>query len=119
MAPFIYLIQKDQPFSWAIEVDNAFQYLKVSFTTTPFFTHVEPSKLLSWEMDDFDFAIGTKFSQLGEVNIFHPINFRSCRFFPTKINYKIHDKEPLWMPLRRSIIFFKKFNMKSLCKFKP
>ncbi len=83
MAPFICLTKKDQPFFWGVEVDNAFQCLKASFTTTPFLTHVDPFKLLSWEMDVFDFAIGTVFSQLGEVNLLHPIGFCSCNFFPT------------------------------------
>ncbi len=32
MAPFIRLTKKDQPFSWGVEVDNAFQSLKVFFS---------------------------------------------------------------------------------------
>ncbi len=32
LAPLIWLIRKDQPFSWGVEVENAFQSLKDSFT---------------------------------------------------------------------------------------
>jgi hypothetical protein len=40
-----HLIQKDQSFSWGVEVENAFQSLKSSFTIAPFFIHTNPSKL--------------------------------------------------------------------------
>jgi hypothetical protein len=118
MAPFICLTQKDQPFFRGVEVDNTFQSLKESFMTAPFLTHVQPSKPFVLGNGFFDFVVGIVLSQLGEVNL-HPINFRSCKFSPTKINYKIHDKEPSWMPLKNGIIFLKEFNMKSLYTFKP
>jgi hypothetical protein len=70
-------------------------------------------------MDVFDFVIGIVLFQLGETNFLHPIGFYSCKFSPIEINYEIHDKEPLWMPLRNGIIFLKEFNMKSLCTLKP
>ncbi len=35
MTPCTCLIEKDQPFSWGVEVENAFQYLKASFKTAP------------------------------------------------------------------------------------
>jgi hypothetical protein len=46
-------------------------------------------------MNAFDFAVGVTFSQLGKDNLFHLVNFHSHKFYPTKINYKIHDKELL------------------------
>ncbi len=63
------LTKKDQPFSWEVEVevDNAFQSLKASFTTTPFNYFSKPFVL---ETNASDFAIGPIFSQLGKDNIF-------------------------------------------------
>ncbi len=44
MAPLIHLIQKDKPFSWGIEANNAFQFLKTSFTTGPVSIHANLPK---------------------------------------------------------------------------
>jgi hypothetical protein len=44
-------------------------------------------------MDTFNFIVGAIFSQFGEKNFFHLVNFRSRKFSPTKINYKIYHKE--------------------------
>jgi hypothetical protein len=93
--PFIHLIWKDQTFSWRVEAENAFQYLKVFFMIAPFFIHVDPSKLFVLEMDTSDFALGVVFSQVGIDNLHHLVGFRFCKFFPVKINYEIHDKKIL------------------------
>ncbi len=92
MTPFIHLTQKDQPFSWGVEAENAFQSLKASFITTPLLIHVDLSNPFILEMDTSDFASGVVFSQPREDNFFHLIGFCFCKFFLAKINYKIHDK---------------------------
>jgi hypothetical protein len=92
MALLTRLTRKDQPFSWGIEAENAFQFLKVSFTIAPLLIHVNPSKPFVLETDTFDFTIGAIFSKLGEDNLLHHVGFRSHKFSPTKINYDIHDK---------------------------
>jgi hypothetical protein len=46
-------------------------------------------------MDSFDFALGAILSQIKKYNFLHPIGFCFHKFFPTKINYEIHDKEIL------------------------
>jgi hypothetical protein len=61
--------------------------------TTPLLIHANPSKPFVLETDASDFALGAMFSQLGENNLLHPINFHSHDFSPTKINYEIHDKK--------------------------
>jgi hypothetical protein len=71
---------KDQPFSWGVETDNAYQSLKASFTTTPLLMHVDPSKHFVLEMDAFDFVAGTMLS-LGKSNLLHPIAFCFHKFF--------------------------------------
>jgi hypothetical protein len=51
VTPFIRLTKKDQPFSWGVEAENAFQSLKASFTTTPLLIHADASKLFFLETD--------------------------------------------------------------------
>jgi hypothetical protein len=89
------LIKKDQPFFGGVEANNVFQSLKASFMTSPLFIHAYISKPFVLEMDVSNFAIGNVLSQLGKNNLFHLVRFCSHKFFPTKINYEIHDKELL------------------------
>jgi hypothetical protein len=50
--------------------------------------------LLSWKWTyTYDFVAGVVLSQLEKYNLFHLVNFHSLKFFFTKINYNIHDKE--------------------------
>jgi hypothetical protein len=79
VTPFACLTKKDQPFSYAVEVDNCFQTLKASSTIAPLFIHINPSK---------HYLGNERFSQLGKIFHFH-------KFSPMEINYKIHDKELL------------------------
>jgi hypothetical protein len=65
---------KDQPFSWGVEVDNAFQYLKASFMTTPFLIHVNLYKHFILETDAFNFVVGVVLSQLGKNNLLYHFN---------------------------------------------
>ncbi len=95
VTPLIDLIWKDQPFSWRVEAEYAFQYLKAFFMIAPLLVHVDPSKPFILEMDTSDFALGVVLSQVGIDNLFHPVGFRFRKFFPIKINYDIHDKELL------------------------
>ncbi len=92
MALLTWLTRKDQPFSWGVEADNAFQYLKTYFTSAPLFIHVNPSKPFVLETYAFDFEVGVMFSQLREENFLHFVGFRSCKFSLAEINYEIHDK---------------------------
>jgi len=75
MDPLIHLIQKNQPFSWGVEVKNAFQFFRVFFTTAPLLIHVDPMKPFVLEINAFDFALNVILSQLGKDNLFHPIDF--------------------------------------------
>jgi len=89
------LTWKDQPFSWGVEAENAFQFLKVSFTIPPLLIHVNLSKPFVLEMDAFDFALGTILSQPGENNLLLTIEFYFHKFSPVEINHDIHDKKIL------------------------
>jgi hypothetical protein len=59
----------------------------------PLLIHVDPSKPFVLWTNVSNFAISVVPSQLGKNNLFHLVNFHSRKFFPTKINYEIHDKE--------------------------
>jgi len=63
--------------------------------TTPFLSHVNPFKPFVLKTDDSNFVVNIVFSQLGEDNLLHLVDFRSCKFSLTKINYNIHDKKLL------------------------
>ncbi len=89
----ILLIRNDQPFFWGVEVNNAFQSLKVLFMNTPLLIHVDPSKPFVLNMNAFDFIICIILSQLEENNLLHFVDFCSCKYFHAKINYEIYDKK--------------------------
>jgi len=55
----IQLTKKYQPFSWGVKADNAFQFLKVSFMTTPLLIHVNLFKPFILVTDVSNFAIGS------------------------------------------------------------
>jgi hypothetical protein len=93
VAPLIRLTQKDQPFSWGVEAKNAFQSLKVFFTTAPFLIHVDPMKPFLLEMNTFDFALNIVLPQYGKNNLLNHVNFHFCKFSSVNINYEIHDKD--------------------------
>jgi hypothetical protein len=76
-----------------IKVENAFQNFKVFCTIVPLLIHVDPSKPFILETNIFNFAICAIVSQLGENNFLHHVGLFSCKFSPTKINYKIYDKK--------------------------
>jgi hypothetical protein len=69
--------------------------LKACFTIVPLLIYVGLSKPFVLETNTSNFALGVVLSQPEENNLLHPIGFHSHKFFPTNINYEIHDKELL------------------------
>jgi hypothetical protein len=116
MDPLIRLIRKNQPFSWGVKVKNAFQFLRVFFTTAPLLIHVDPTKPFVLEINAFDFALKVILSQLGKNNFFHPIGFCFHKFSPSEITrFMIRNFLPSWMLLKSGVICLKELNMKLLC----
>jgi hypothetical protein len=76
-------------------VDQAFQDLKIAFTTAPILIHPDFSKPFFLESDACNYALKAILSQNGDDEHIHPVVFHSRKFIITKINYEIHDKEPL------------------------
>jgi hypothetical protein len=89
------LTKEDQPFSWGVEVDNAFQSLKAFFMIALPLIHEDPSTPFVLEMDAFNFVVSVVLSQLGDDNVLHLVGFHSRMFSRVEINYKIHDKKLL------------------------
>jgi hypothetical protein len=74
-APLTCLTYKDK-LEWSVGADQAFQNLKIVFTTAPIFIHPDFSKPFFLESDAFNYALGAVLSQNGEdgqlhLNIFH------------------------------------------------
>jgi hypothetical protein len=79
--------------------------------------HADPFRPFILETDVYHFAISITFSQLGEDNLFHPINFQFHKFSFVEINYEIHDNELLAImdAFEEYVIYLKELNMKSSC----
>ena len=93
-APLTRLTCKDK-LEWSTEADQAFEILKMAFTSAPILTHLDFQKPFFLESDASDFALGAVLSQHGEDERLHPVAFHSRKFTAAEINYEIHDKELL------------------------
>jgi hypothetical protein len=80
---------------WTTEGEQAFDELKLRFTTAPILAHFDPTRPVIIESDASDFALGAVLSQRDNENRLHPVAFHSRKFQPAEINYEIHDKELL------------------------
>jgi hypothetical protein len=80
---------------WTDEGAQAFDELKLRFTTAPILAHFDPQRPVIIETDASDFALGAVLSQRDDENRLHPVAFHSRKFQPAEINYEIHDKELL------------------------
>jgi hypothetical protein len=70
-------------------------YLKASFIIALLLIHADLSKPFGLKTDAFDFALGVVLSQPKKYNLLHLVSFHFHKFSLAKINYEIHDKEPL------------------------
>jgi hypothetical protein len=57
--------------------------------------HADLSKPFVLKTDTFNFVVSVVLFQVGEDNLFHYVDFCSCKFSLMEINYEIHDKETL------------------------
>jgi hypothetical protein len=92
VTPFTHLTWEDQPFSWGIEAENAFQSLKASLMIASLLIHVNLSKPFVLEMDTFDFALGIVFSQLGKDKFFIQLVFIFLSFLLSRLVTKFMTK---------------------------
>ncbi|SGZ31712.1 BQ5605_C045g12237 [Microbotryum silenes-dioicae] len=98
--PLTHLTKKDVPFESNDEALQAFEQLKLAFTTTPILAHFQPGVQCTLKTDASDFAIGAVISQPVDGKL-HPIAFWSRKMLPSELNYEIHDKELLAVVLNQ------------------
>jgi len=93
--PLIRLTQKDIPWKFNSSCQDAFNFLKKAFISTPILTHWIPDAQLIMETDALDYALAAILSIVNEDNEVHPVTFHSHTFTVAELNYDTHDKELL------------------------
>ena len=93
-APLTELLQKNVPYLWKKEQEDAFQALKERLTTAPVLLIPDPEKPFIVTTDASDIAIGAVLSQSNERKD-QPIAFESRKLSPAEKNYPTHEKELL------------------------
>jgi len=93
--PLTWLLRQDVDWQWNKEQDDAFNTLKLAFTSMPVLQFPDLSKPFILECDASDFALGAVLSQTGLDGRLHPNGFYSRKFKPAEINYDVYDKELL------------------------
>jgi hypothetical protein len=89
------LLKKDRRFEWTKECQQAFDNLKIRFTSEPVLVMPDQSKPFQIECDASKYASGAVLTQLYSNGDRHPCAFISKTFSPTERNYEIYDRELL------------------------
>ena len=92
--PLTRLTKKGSLWEFTSACLQAFETLKLAFTSAPILVHYIPEAQLVVETDASDYALAAILSLWinGEL---HPIAFHSRTFTSTELNYDVHDKELL------------------------
>ena len=93
--PLTSLTRKGATFCWTTEAEEAFQSLKLAFTSAPVLLHFQPLQPLTIEANASDFDLGCVLSQPDPGGELHPVAYYSRKFIPAELNYPIYDKELL------------------------
>ena len=88
------LTKKDEPFVWKEAQQEAFDKLKMLFTTAPVLAFPDNDCQFRLESDASEFATGAVLSMLKEDK-WHPVAYNSHSMSPEERNYPIADKEML------------------------
>jgi len=76
------LTKKNMPWIWGREQQEAFDKLRMSFTSTPILTLWDPDRPTKIEVDASGYATGGVLLQKLEDGLWHPIAFRSASMQP-------------------------------------
>ena len=93
--PLIHLIWKDIPWKFDSFCQDAFNFLKKAFTSTPILTHCISNAQLIMETDASDYALAAILFIVNEDNEVHLVAFHSCTFTAVELNYDTHNKKLL------------------------
>ena len=86
------LTKKDEPFVWKEAQQEAFDKLKMLFTTAPVLAFPDNDCQFHLESDALEFAMGAVLSMLKEDK-WHPVAYNSHSMSLEERNYPITDKE--------------------------
>ena len=89
------LVRKEKKWKWEKEQEEAFEKLKVVFTTEPILAIPDIDRKMRVEADASDYATGRVLSTKCEDGKWRPVAFISKSLNTTEQNYKIHNKEML------------------------
>lgn len=94
-APISALTKKTkEPFVWTSKAEEAFQDLKLRFSSAPVLVLPDPSQPFIVEVDASDVGVGAVLSQRSNGRL-HPCAYLSHRLDPTEARYDIGDRELL------------------------
>ena len=93
-APITELLQKDQPFRWAAEQQQAFEQLKAAMVAQPVLILPDPQRPYVVTTDASGYAVGATLSQ-DHGHGLQPIAYLSKKMLPAERNYPVHEQELL------------------------
>ena len=103
------LTKKDKPFVWKEAQQEAFDKLKMLFTTAPVLAFSDNDCQFRLESDASEFTMGAVLSMLKEDK-WHPVAYNSHSMSPEKRNYPIVDKEMVSVIRATEVWRFKVWN---------
>ena len=89
------LTKKGVKFQWSSTCQEAFDSLKLAFTTAPILLHYDPEKQIVVETDASDEVVAGVMSQYDPQGVLRPVAYFSTKMSPAECNYEIYDKELL------------------------
>jgi len=89
------LVRKEQKWKWEGEQEEAFERLKVVFTTEPILAIPDINREMRVEADASDYTMGGALLTKYENRKWRLVAFISKSLNTIERNYKIHDKEML------------------------
>ncbi|BEI97855.1 hypothetical protein CcaverHIS631_0301540 [Cutaneotrichosporon cavernicola] len=93
--PLHQLTEKNRPWKWTPECQEAFDMLKTCLSAGPVLILFDPDKPIHLEADASKFAIGAVLEQEGPDGKRHPVEYYSRSLAPAELNYDTSDKEML------------------------
>ena len=89
----IALTPKYEPCSWTPNFQKAFNMLKQRFNYATILAHFYASLVSIIETEASDYPVGAIHSQTQKNGRVHPVALLFRKFFPTEMNYDIHETE--------------------------
>ena len=95
VVPLTRLMRKSIKWGFSDKCQEAFDTLKVAFTSTLILTTFDPEAPIILETDASDYVIAAILSMDSSSGEIHPVTFHSRTLHDAELNYNTHDKELL------------------------